>query len=469
MDALIRSVERVVEAAEWFVRTPSLRVLYVQTSGMLRNVVLKHLAATELLDVNTCPFFVLEAPTEPGDDGWLVRTEELRGDWQHLIETAPEPTAVASLWPEQAGQTPLVRFGRELVMALSDLRSPMSGLVIVLAPVWIRDAARWRDDLTVLLGAASLAQARFVIVEAEETHSLPVIENAGALAEIVDARVDDTVLRREADVTLAAASSAPPGATGHQLVGGAGPPVRPPRRRRQPPPLSDEQRDEVARQLGLSPAALDVETMRQVRTLVLSAAAAMRDGKLTDAVRIQREARDYCAGHGLVREAVVNELVLAAYALQGGHSESALDIFRLGRERAERAGLVDMAVQAQMATAACLLVLKRIDDSAAAYAEAGILGASGSAPALTIEAYRMCGQLLASMGQTSAAVTAFQNAIAVAEEGGESTTSSSSAGQAMLALAAIYRQRGVTMQAESLEAQAAALASADSPPAEPIH
>ena len=34
MDALREPLERVVEATEWFVRTPSVRLLYVTTSAM---------------------------------------------------------------------------------------------------------------------------------------------------------------------------------------------------------------------------------------------------------------------------------------------------------------------------------------------------------------------------------------------------------------------------------------------------
>jgi hypothetical protein len=65
--------------------------------------------------------------------------------------------------------------------------------------------------------------------------------------------------------------------------------------------------------------------------------------------------------------------------------------------------------------------------------------------------------LLASAGQTSGAVIAFQQAIAAADNGSGEAASGTSVGQAMLALAALYRQQGAHQQAESLEAQAAAL------------
>src|ERR1044071_1525363 len=141
MEAMVKPLERVVEATEWFVRTPELRLLHIVTSGVLRIPVLQHLTATELLDANTCPFFVLEAATEPGDDGWSLRAEELRADWQGLLESAPDPAAMAPLWPEERRRPPVARFALELGKALSLLRPPMTGLVIVVAPVWGRGAA----------------------------------------------------------------------------------------------------------------------------------------------------------------------------------------------------------------------------------------------------------------------------------------------------------------------------------------
>src|SRR5882724_10290689 len=142
MDSFVKPLERVVEATEWFLRTPTLRVLHVATSGLLRAPVLRHLTAAELLDFNTCPFFVLEAPTEVDDDGWGLRADELRADWEGLRDGAPGPDDVAPLWPAHGEQPSVARFAHELHHALGLLRAPMTGLVIVLAPVWVRDAAR---------------------------------------------------------------------------------------------------------------------------------------------------------------------------------------------------------------------------------------------------------------------------------------------------------------------------------------
>ncbi|MBK6534643.1 MAG: hypothetical protein IPF99_35370 [Deltaproteobacteria bacterium] len=237
MQSLVGPIERVVESAEWFVRTPSLRVLHVTTTALLRLPVLQHLTATELLEVNDAPFFVLEAPTEPGDDGWALRCEELRADWQSLSESSPDTLPMAPLWPVCGAPTPLARFAQELSQALRVLRPPMGGLVIVLAPVWVREPQRWSDDLRALLGEPGLRAARFVVVELETAASLPALEALGAAVERVDARVDDRAVRDEMNARLDAMRAAPAGATGPQLVGAAGPSAPAPARRDQVKPL----------------------------------------------------------------------------------------------------------------------------------------------------------------------------------------------------------------------------------------
>lgn len=454
MDALVKALEKVVESGEWFVRTPSVRVLHVVTNKVLRLPVLQHLVASELLEPNTSPFFVLEAPTEPGDDGWTLRADELRADWKGLCDSAPDSSLMGPLWPEESQQQPLARFSAELGLALASIRSPMTGLVLVLAPVWIRDRTTWCRDLTALFRAKGLEKARFVVVEVDEPESLAVIKQLGPAAEQVDARVSDASLGEEMSARLEAMKNAPSGATGFALVGGAGPAVAPPKRASDPPRVPPEQRQSLAAELGISPALFDLDLMKQLRVLVMSAAGAMRAGQATEAVRLQREARDLCVKHAMVREAVVNELVLGGYVLQGGAPELALKVFGDGRKRAEAAGLIDMAVQAQIAKGSCLLVMKRVDEAVAAYDEGGQLGASASAPVLGIESYRMCGQLLVSKGRLKDAATAFRRAIDTAERGGDQVKRDSSIVDVMRQLAALCRKHGLVQQADSLEAQA---------------
>lgn len=454
MEALAAPLQRVVEAGEWFVRTPSVRLLYIVTNQVLRLAALEHLTATELLEFNTWPFFVLEAPTEPDDDGWTLRCEELRADWSGLLDAAAgSKLSLAPLWPEQVGATALERFCLELHSALASRDASMAGLVIVLAPVWIRDGDRWRRDLSALLDPPQLGPARFVVVEIDEPQGLALAEQLGPAADIVDARVRVESLREQMRARAASMSAAPSGASGPRLTGAAGPSVAPPQREGAPT-SSAEQRAEQALALGISPALLDVEVMHELRISVFTAALAMADGELALALAAQGRARDFCAAHGLEREAVTNELVLGGYELQGGDPQRAVESFTRARERAVAAGLSELAVLAQIAAGSGELVRGRVEQAILAYAEAARLGAELGAVVLTIEAQRMCGQLLLSQGRPDEAALAFASAVATAS-GSADALPRSSAPEAARALARLCREHGLVEQAVALERVAA--------------
>jgi len=469
MDSLTKPLERVVEAIEHFVRTPSVKCLYVTTSQMLRQSVLQHITAAELFDFNKTPFFVLEAATEPGEDGWTTRTDELRDDWEVLLEKAPAG-AMDPLWPEQSAKTPLARFGLELGRATGALHPPVAGLTVVLAPVWVSEADAWRTGLSTLLWERGLPRVRFVVVETDTTHGLALLEKHAAHMEHIDARVDEKAIAEEAKARLEAMKSAPSGASGARMIGAAGPDIAPPARKGQPAPMSREQAVEKARELGIPAAYLQPDVMQRLNLLLMSAALAAREKNLPDAVRHQREARDFCTAEGMHREAVINELILGSYLLQGGSTDKALELYRDARKRAEQHQLAAQIVQAQMAVGACLFVLKRLDEAATAYAEAGNLGVAQKSVPLAIEAFRMCGQIAASRGHLEQAASAFRRALAAAESAPDEA-GSSSAPEAARQLAALCRKHGMTAQADSLEAQATAMEAAavkPPPPPEPV-
>lgn len=466
MDSLTKPLERVVEAIEHFVRTPSLKCLYVTTTQMLRQSVLQHITAAELFDFNKTPFFVLEAATEPGEDGWTTRSDELRDDWEMLLEKAP-PGAMEPLWSEQKAKTPLARFGMELGRASGALNAPVTGLTIVLAPVWVSEADPWCVGLSTLLWERGLPRVRFVVVESGTAHGLSLLEKHGAHMEHVDARVDDQRLADEAKARLEAMKSAPSGAGGARLIGAAGPDIAPPQRRGQPTALTREQAIEKARELGIPAAYLQPDVMQRLNLMLLSAALAAREKKLPEAVRYQREARDFCTAEGMHRESVINELILGSYVLQGGSTDRALDIYRDARRRADEHSLNEQSVQAQLAVGACLFVLKRLDEAALAYADAGNIGLEKKSIPLAIEAFRMSGQIAATRGHLEQAGTAFRRALAAAE-GHPAEAGSSSAPEAARELAALCRKHGMTAQADSLELQAAAMEAAAIQPPEPV-
>ncbi|MFL5346269.1 MAG: hypothetical protein ACJ8AT_15885 [Hyalangium sp.] len=460
MDSIAQPLTRIVEAVQRFVIAPEVRLLHVVTESSLRLAVLEHIAASEHHGDNHSPFFVLETPTQDGEDEWEGRTEELRADYEELrslLAKAGEGVSLPELWPPPRAQRELPRFCLELAEALKRFSSPFDGVVLVLAPVEVRDPKRWVSEVKALLGRPELKKARLIVVEADGAHCEPL---AVALADAgmrVDARPDEQQAREDMAQMLAAMASAPAGATGAQVIGAAGPRVAPPPRKGAPAPMSAAQREEMARELKVAPALLEPGFQQSLRLKVLAAAHALREGRPVQAVQEQREVRDLCLNAGLNREAVTMELILGGYVLQAKHPAQALEVFQAARKRAEAHQLPELAVQAQLSLASTLLVLQRSEEAAHAYAEAGKLGVGASVPVLAIEAYRMCGQILAGAGKTAEATSAWKQALAAAEKAAPEQRSASSAPEAARQLAELCRKHGLKAQADSLEAQATAL------------
>jgi tetratricopeptide (TPR) repeat protein len=461
MDSMAQPLMQVVKAVQQFIIAPEVRLLHVVTEPSLRLAVLEHIAAGEHHGDNHAPFFVLETPTWDGEDEWEGRAEELRADYEELralLAKEGQGVSLPEIWPPPHGQRELARFCVELSEALRRFSAPpFGGVVLVLAPVEVRDPKRWVSEVKALLARRELRNARLIVVEADGPHSEALAVALAKEALRVDARPDEKQLREDMAQMLAGMAAAPAGATGAQVVGAAGPRVAPPPRKKAPPPMSDAQREELARELKLAPALLDPGFQQALRLKVFSAAHAMREGKAAQAIQVQREARDMCLGAGLNREAVTLELVLGGYVLQAKQAPLALEVFRDARKRAEAHQLAELAVQAQLSTASTLLVLQHLEEAALAYAEAGKLGVAASQPILAIEGYRMSGQVLAGAGKVAEATSAWKKALEAADKAAPEERSASSASEAARQLAALCRKHGLKAQAESLEAQAVTL------------
>jgi hypothetical protein len=421
--------------------------------------VLEHIAAAEHLGESSCPFFVLEAPCEAEDNGWTARTEELRDDVEalrELLERGEEGIALAPVrgaFTDARTKTPFARFGVELRALVERLRAPLEGVVLVLAPLWVRAPKPWIEEVTVLLCQTDFANVRWVIVDLEDAVCAPLSRALGRRARQVDARVDAAAARAETDEMLAAIGASPSGATGARLCGAAGPPELPPPRKNKtaaPTPA-------LAAEAGLPAGLADATLAHRLRALTLAAARSMRDGNAPEAARQQREALELCTTAGLVRESVVMELVLGGYVLQGGAHTHALDVFRRARQRAEAAGFAELAVQAQLAVAGSLFAQRHTAEATAAYVETGQLGAGLRSPVLGIEGYRMAGQLLAASGMVDFAGAAWRKALELANSATALDRKASSAADVARALAALCRTHRLPEQAAALEAQAAAM------------
>jgi hypothetical protein len=460
MKSLTDPLERVAEAMRVFIDRPALRLLHVTVADAIRIPVLEHIMAAEHDAENLCPFVCLEAPVEVGDDGWGIRALELRADMEALCEresAATKGAAQVRPMPEEArAETDLGRFVLELRAALQCLGKPLGGLVVVLSPVWVRDVARWTEDVRALLAREDLGRVRWVLVDLETPISIDIPRALGSLAYLVEARIDPAALEEESDALAASIESAPSGAWGARLLGAAGP-DEPPPSRYNARELDPAELCALAERANVPVEVLSVGPMQKLRALITGAARASRKGDAAGAVAKQREARSFCKRIGWRKGAVMMACLLGGYALQAGAPRAALDIFTEARDEATEEDMAELAAQAEMARAACLLLEARHEDAAVSFAEAGMLAGALGSKVMAIEGYRMCGQLLLGRGDEKHAVEALVRALEYAEGATREERATSSAPEAMRTLAALCRAHGLGAQAESLQAQAEAM------------
>ncbi len=459
MDAILKPLETVQEALNWYLAASEQRLLYIQASEALRLPILSKLAGLEGQPRCKRAVVVLEAGVDPDDGGWATRAEELAqalSEARDRAAAADPPLVIRPLGPLVGASTPAAAFARLLRAALDAVQPPLQGLLVVFAPAWVSDAAGWRTDLGALLTRPELAGARFVAVDPEDGPARPVAEALGARAEIADGRIDAAAARQAMAAMVAAMAAAPPGADGARAAGMAGPREPPPPRINRPPPLTAPQRQRAMAEAGLPEAYGDADVMQRIRVAIMQAAEAMGDGRAPDAVRLQREARDLAAGARLVREPVLFEIMMGAYALQGGAPEHAITAFDAAARRAEERKLPELGAQALLSKGGALLMLKDAEKAALAYAEAGRVAGVAAAP-LAIEGYRMSGTLLAGLRREQQAIAVWQRALEIADGIPPKDRKATTAPEVARALAGVCRKHGLRAQAEALEAQAAEL------------
>ncbi|MDC3960693.1 hypothetical protein [Polyangium jinanense] len=454
----------VAEAMQTFIAEPELRLLHVTTSDPIRIAALEHIAAAEHHQENLCPFVFLEAPTETTDDGWSLRSEELRADMEELAELhekAGEGVTIRPMPAEARAPSTLGRFGLELRAAVDSLGSPLEGLVVVLSPVWVRDPKQWMEDVAALVERPELARVRWVIVDLDESICRSIAERRGDLALVVDARLDTREVQRDVEAMLSAAASAPPGADGMRMAGMAGPDEVPPPHKVRTPPLTSQQARVIAEatekarsdaiEKGIPEPLLRPEPMRELRGFVIGAAGAMIKGDASRAVALMREAKALCRGAGLGKLAVMMGLVMGGFAMQARAPDTAAAIFREARAEADAAKLPALSAQAQLAVGSGLLAAGKSGEAALAFAEAGQLAAGQGERMFAIEAYRMAGQVLVSQRDIEHAAGAFWRAVQIASDGEPEEWRLSSGPEAARALGRIFREHGSTDRADWLE------------------
>jgi len=463
LEAYVQAIDRAREALRWFVAGTDPRLLHLRSVGSLREALLPEIDAAQENPESRRPFLFIESAfLGAGDAGWRSHVDELGEEYAALRAeaAAQKPPIVLPELPAVAGGGPdLAAFGSRLEAVLKGTSGRLPGVVIVLAPAAVLDASLWATDVRLLVETPTLAALKWIVLDIAEGGTEALARPLEGGVETTDAMPDPATAGATLDALLAGMKSAPLGAEGHRLAGMAGPRETPPPRKRQAS-ADGAQAAAAAAEAELAPAGLagvaDGERMRQLRIAVLEAARAFEQGRPSDGIKAQIEARDLSVQAGLLDKAALIELSLGAYLLQAGAPEQALSVIEQARVRAEQAKAPEVVAQAHLSKAGALLVLQRPEDAVDAYLVGGraIEQEKGVMSLLAVECYRLAGQVLLGLKRPEGAVSAFGQAIAIASEAPVDLRAASSAPLAARDLAALYREQGLRDRAEALEKQA---------------
>jgi hypothetical protein len=469
MESELGPLKHLAEEAAWFARDRDLRVLQVRTTVDLREPVLAVVMGQEFHADNRSPFVRLDDAFTTAAPAWRARARRLCDQHERRREDmAAEGASLPALRPLTAARDELASFAAQLREVADARCAPLEGLVVVLAPTRLDDPVAFEGAVRALVAAPTLNDVRWVLVLVEgpgvSRLLQELLQELGGKALTVDCRPDPAAQTRELDQMLAAAASAPADAVGPAKIGAAWPPgVSPPPRLNRPPP-SPAQVREVLAAAGLPPSLAD-GTGDELRRLVLGGAVALRQGRGPEAVRLQREARDLCQRHGMVKESLIMELALGTYLVQLGQRALAITTLRAVVARAEEARHPQEGVQAHLALGMLYTLERKPLDASLAYVAAGRLAQQAGLDLLGIEAYRLAGSSMTDPGHKA---KAWRAALDIARAAPPPEARASSAAETARALAALLRASGLHRQAEALEQESVSLEAGETAPPAPL-
>jgi hypothetical protein len=454
MEAYVKPLDRLRESLRWFIAVPELLLMHVHTGPELRQTALQRIVEAQAQPENRAAIFVFTTPAEADEGEWLERGDELRATFEAFREAAAQGKPAYALREPSTPFAPGVAGFAAALRATSDAVVPAcQGVIAVLAPEGITDAARWLAQIRQLVGDRSLlSKVRFILVEPDPAPSSALAVELAGLGERVDIRVDGTDTRRFLAKLVNGMKTAPVGAEPIRIAGMAGPKEAPPPRAGKvaPPPELAAQELQAA---GLNGSLAQAEVVKALRIETMSANLALQEGRTGDAVQHQTQARDVAERAGLKREATLFNLMLGGYLLQGGATPQAQVVFDDTAKRANADGFADLEAQSHMARGGVFMMNQRPFDAARAYQQGGAVAETLPSKLLAIECYRTVGSILMGAGAENEAAVAWQKAIALAEAGDPLERVASSAPLAAKDLAALYRKNGLNGQASALEAQ----------------
>ncbi len=450
MQSISSALNLLHEDGSWFARAHELRLWLLRCDANTRKPALTLVPKFEFHHDNASAWPVLVDAYTRADDGWQLRANNLAADWERRREAFAaaeivQPALVVP--PTPAG---LIALRTALAALVEILAPPLTGLVVVLAPGVVEAPDRFADELAALLGDPALVRARFVwLIDVDTPAPRALLDALGPeRALVTDCLVDPAAQARDLAAML--------GGDQPDRFGTAYPVgVEPPARIGAPPPLAPELRDQALREAGVNPALL--EHGPTLRAKLLGAAVALEAGRGAEAIALQREACQLCAGLGMFELEVITRASLASYLSGLGDRGAAKQELHAAIAVAREQRLPRPESQAQLALGLLHNLDREHEAAAQAYYAAGEAAEAANEPLLAIESWRMFGQLAVDLRHDQAAVDAWNRALALAERAEPDLRKASSAAEVARALAVVYERHAMPAQAATMHAQADAL------------
>lgn len=458
MQALSTALNRLFEDGAWFTRAKEVRLFVVRTSEEIRKTTLQIVAGLEFLPDNRSPWVLMPDAHTAMNSGWQMRANRLIGHWEErrkaflLNERIEMPaTQLSSVVAEDRSwfrkSSPLTPMKDACAAVLAALRSPLEGLVIVLAPTSVTNLKAMSSELEQLMMDPSLSRCRWVWVLDASKPWPEVLDRAGGKGLRCECIQDPEQQKKDFAAMMAAAPT---------LMGRAGPRgVVPPKRINEPPPMPPQECAAALRAAGIHPDYC--EKAPELQRLILGAAMAMKNGEGEEAVRQQEAAGTLALSIEVVDVAVLCRVALGSYLMALGRREDALLVLRQAATLAREHALPLQEAQAHLGAGLLLSLAKDYTEAADEYAACGRCAEAANVSVLAIEAWRMAGQVSLQGRDHEKAAVYFREAIRLAEVSEIETVQDSTASESARKLAEIYDRLDLPDQAESLRTEAAAM------------
>lgn len=444
MSGVVKKLELLSDDVNWFACATEIRAHVVLADEDLREPVLRVVLRGSRVTDRPTPYLTCTEPYSGSDVGWTQRVRIVDEARAKLTEelglrgTKVRPSSLPAVVQADLGVF-AVR-----ILELTSATAPVcASPVVVMAPEMIEQPERWMQELELLVGRSELAAIRWVVVVPDDTSVRQLLAGLGKAALVTDCRMTPAEALAFLKSLIANAEGAPATAAPLAVLGMAWPRVTPPRRR-----------DLAGNPIPTYTPNPEDEARRASRLSVMRGAAALSARSGPEAIAHLRAAVDQLRKVGLVEEALMVWFVLATTVATFGDRRIACRELDAVIQEGRRLQKHSVAAQAANAKAALLAAAHEMHAAIEAYAEAiGFARAAGpEAVPLLIEMLRAAGQFCLSMKQDEQAIACFREALAVADAAPPSM--SAGAAEVALALADLYRKRGLHQQAFSLEAQA---------------